>query len=101
MFTAFTEDGVAWPDGSRTREDAVIFATGFRPALRHLAPLDVLAPNGRIEVRGTRSVHEPRLWLVGYGDWTGYASATLIGVGRTARTTVEEIVDALGRTAET
>jgi hypothetical protein len=39
-------------------------------------------------------VREPRLWLVGYGDWTGYASATLIGVGRTARTTVDEIVQA-------
>jgi hypothetical protein len=46
-------------------------------------------------VRGTRSVREPRLWLVGYGDWTGYASATLIGVGRTARATVEEIVQSL------
>ena len=100
MFTAFTEGGVMWPDGSRTTEDVVIFATGFRPALRHLVPLGVVAPNGRIDVRGTQSVCEPRLWLVGYGDWTGYASATLIGVGRTARKTVEEIVDALGRTSD-
>ena len=53
------------------------------------------APNGRIDVRRTRSVREPRLWLVGYGEWTGYMSATLIGVGRTARATVEEIVRAL------
>jgi hypothetical protein len=96
MFTGFAEHGVVWPDGSRTDEDAVIFATGFKPALRALAPLDVIAPNGRVEVRGTRSVREPRLWLVGYGDWTGYASATLIGVGRTARATVDEIVGALG-----
>jgi thioredoxin reductase len=95
MFTGFTQNGVTWPDGSRTREDVVIFATGFGPALRHLAPLGVMAPNGRIEVRGTRSVREPRLWLVGYGDWTGYASATLIGVGRTARATVEEIARVL------
>jgi cation diffusion facilitator CzcD-associated flavoprotein CzcO len=94
MFSRFTPDGVVWPDGRRTREDAVIFATGFRPALAHLAPLGVIEPNGRITVRGTRSVREPRLWLVGYGDWTGYASATLIGVGRTARTTVDEIVQA-------
>ncbi len=99
MFTSFTEDGVVWPDGRRTPEDAVIFATGFRPALDHLAPLDVGAPNGRIEVRGTRSVREPRLWLVGYGEWTGYASATLIGVGRTARATAEEIARALDATA--
>jgi cation diffusion facilitator CzcD-associated flavoprotein CzcO len=95
MFTAFTEDGVDWPEGRRTPEDAVIFATGFGPALGHLAPLNVVEPNGRVSVLGTRSVREPRLWLVGYGDWTGYASATLIGVGRTARATVDEIERAL------
>jgi len=100
MFTSFAEDGVLWPDGRRTREDAVILATGFRPALRHLAPLGVVAPNGHIEVRGTRAVREPRLWLVGYGDWTGYASATLIGVGRTARATVEGIVRVLDGRSE-
>jgi len=95
MFASFTDDGVLWPDGRRTGEDAVIFATGFKPALQHLTTLGVVAPNGRIAVRGTRSVREPRLWLLGYGDWTGYASATLIGVGRTARATVDEIVGAL------
>ena len=68
------------------------------PPPNHLASLDVTAPNGRIEVRGTRSVREPCLWLVGYGEWTGYASATLIGVGRTARATVEEIVRAVDAT---
>jgi len=98
MFTSFTDDGVLWPDGRRTREDVVILATGFRPALDHLTPLEVVGPNGRIEVRGTHSVREPRLWLVGYGEWTGYASATLIGVGRTARATVEEIGRALDAT---
>ena len=91
MFTRFTSDGVEWPDGRRSREDAVILGTGFRPALGHLAALDVTEPNGRIVVQGTRSVREPMLWLVGYGDWTGYASATLIGVGRSARATVEEV----------
>jgi len=47
-------------------------------------------------VRGTRAVREPRLWLVGYGDWTGYASATLIGVGRSARATADEVTRSLG-----
>jgi cation diffusion facilitator CzcD-associated flavoprotein CzcO len=97
MFTGFTESGVVWPDGRQTQEDAVIFATGFRPALAHLGELGVMEPNGRLHVRGTRSIREPKLWLVGYGDWTGYASATLIGVGRTARATVDEIVGALRR----
>ena len=36
-----------------------------------------------------------RLWLRGYGEWTGFASATLIGIGRSARSTAEEIVSEL------
>ena len=47
-------------------------------------------------VTGTRARKEQRLWLVGYGEWTGAASATLIGVTRTARSAVSEIVEALG-----
>ena len=92
MFTRFTTDGVVWPDGSQSAVDAVIWATGFRPALAHLLPLGIIGDNGRIETSGTRSVSVNRLWLVGYGEWTGYASATLIGVGRSARATVDQIV---------
>lgn len=95
-FERFTADGVVWPDGREERIDAVIWCTGFRPALEHLRPLGVVGPNGRVEVRGTRSIAEPRLWMVGYGDWTGFASATLIGVGRSARATVQEIERVLG-----
>jgi putative flavoprotein involved in K+ transport len=92
---------VVWPNAARTREDAIILATGFTPALSRLHEQRVGEPNGRILVRGTRSVREPLLWFVGYGDWTGYASATLIGVGRSARATVDEIVRALGGGGET
>ena len=95
-FARFTEDGVVWPDGARERIDAVLWCTGFRPALEHLRPLGVLGDDGRVEVRGTRSVREPGLWLVGYGEWTGFASATLVGVGRSARATAAEIQAALG-----
>ncbi|HEX8431349.1 MAG TPA: hypothetical protein VF625_08685, partial [Longimicrobium sp.] len=90
-FTRFTEDGVVWADGTEERIDAVIWCTGFRPALEHLRPLGVMEGDGYVEVRGTRSVREPGLWLVGYGEWTGFASATLIGVGRGARATATEI----------
>lgn len=31
------------------------------------------------------------VWLVGHGNRTGYASTTLIGVGRSARATIQEI----------
>ena len=95
MFAALTADGVRWPDGRETSVDTIVLATGFRPELRHLGPLEIASPNGRVAVAGTRAVREPRLWLVGYGDWTGYASATLIGVGRSARSTVDEIVASL------
>ena len=78
-----------------------MLATGFKPALSHLHELRVGEPDGRLLVRGTRSVREALLWLVGYGDWTAYASATLIGGGRGARATVDEIVRALGRGGET
>lgn len=99
-FVRFTRTGVVWPDGREEPVDAVIWCTGFRPSLGHLAPLGVVDPTGRVAVRGTRSVAEPRLWLVGYGEWTGYASATLIGVGRSARATVAEIEAALAGSRE-
>lgn len=30
-------------------------------------------------IRSTHSISDPRLYLFGYGDWSGTASATLIG----------------------
>lgn len=98
MFSSLTSSGVRWPDGAETEEDVVIWATGYRPALSHLMGLGLINDKGRVEVSGaagTRSVVEPNLWLVGYGDWTGFASATLIGVGRSARATVQEVQAAL------
>jgi putative flavoprotein involved in K+ transport len=94
-FARFTDSGVVWTDGSETAVDAVIWCTGFRPALDHLEPLGVVQGDGRVELSGTRSVVEPRLWLVGYGEWTGFASATLIGVGRTARDAAAEVTGLL------
>lgn len=90
-FARFTPEGVAWPDGSLSAVHAVIWCTGFRPDLRHLAPLGVLEADGRVAVANGRSLREPRLWLLGYGDWTGAASATLAGITRPARDTVHEI----------
>lgn len=94
-FDRMTRSGVVWPDGAEEEIDAVIWCTGFGAALDHLDPLGVVTAEGRVATEGTRSVEEPRLWLVGYGSWTGYASATLIGVGRTARATVDQIVGTL------
>ena len=95
MFSRFDEDGPVWSDGAQLTADAVIWCTGFRPALSHLAPLRLRSSDGRIATNGTRAVEEPRLHLLGYGDWTGPASATLIGVGMTARAAVADIADLL------
>lgn len=100
MFSRLTATGVTWPDGTTLDADALIWCTGFRPALRHLRPLHLHDARGRVPVggaSGTRADAEPRLFLVGYGDWTGPASATLLGVGRSARDTAAEIVGRLQR----
>ncbi|MFD9130617.1 pyridine nucleotide-disulfide oxidoreductase, partial [Kitasatospora sp. NPDC059571] len=92
MFEELTPAGPRWAGGEVWPADTVIWCTGFRPALAHLAPLGLRAGDrGRIPTIGTRVQADPRIHLLGHGDWTGPASATLIGVGRTARAAVEEI----------
>lgn len=98
MFSRLTATGVAWDGGGTLEADAVIWCTGFRPALRHLRPLHLRDRHGQVPVdgaAGTRAEQEPRLHLLGYGDWTGPASATLLGVGRSARDTAAEVVRSL------
>jgi putative flavoprotein involved in K+ transport len=110
MFSRMDRGGVAWADGSRRDCDTVIWCTGFRPALRHLRPLGLHTRDGRVGVGGPSRLHtrdgrvgvggpsgtaaldEPRLHLVGYGDWTGPASATLAGVGPSAKATAGAVV---------
>jgi cation diffusion facilitator CzcD-associated flavoprotein CzcO len=90
-FERFTAQGVRWTNGQEEVVDIVIFCTGFRPALDHLKSLGLIEPNGKVLTRGTQAEKMPGLWLVGYGGWTGFASATLIGVGRSAKKTVTEV----------
>ena len=98
MFERLTSAGVAWADGTAHDADAVIWCTGFRPALQHLRNLGLRGEGGRVPVggpSGTRALREPRVHLVGYGDWVGPASATLAGVGQSARDTVTDLVGRL------
>jgi putative flavoprotein involved in K+ transport len=96
MFERLTAAGIAWSDATRTELDAIVWCTGFRHSLEHLGPLRLRNRNGHVPTEGTRACGEPRLHLLGYGDWTGPASATLLGVGRTARSAVADIASALG-----
>ena len=102
MFARFTPEGVAWADGREACADAVIFATGFHPALAHIEPLGIVDARGRVAMApgsAAKVAADLPLWLVGYGEWTGFASATLIGVGRSARSTVEEIASVLNQSS--
>lgn len=96
-FTRLTATEAVWPDGTRVGADAIIWCTGFRAALDHLAPLGLVGDNGRVVVSPEgQAAAEPRLWLLGYGDWTGMASATLAGVTRAARQAVQDVTRSLG-----
>jgi cation diffusion facilitator CzcD-associated flavoprotein CzcO len=86
MFDRITPTGVAWPDGTETPVDVILWATGFRAAIDHLAPLHIREPGGGIKMDGTRVVAEPRLHLVGYGP-----SASTVGANRAGRTAVHEV----------
>lgn len=88
-------DRVLLESGEEMTLDALIFCTGYRNAIDYLSELPVTIRHDKIHTIHTRSRELPSLWMVGYGSWTGFASATIIGVGRTARSTVSEIVEFL------
>jgi len=90
MFARITPTGVVWADGREQRADVILWCTGFRSALDHLAPLGVRVSGGGIRMDGTRVVAEPRLHLVGYGP-----SASTIGANRAGRAAVREIRELL------
>jgi cation diffusion facilitator CzcD-associated flavoprotein CzcO len=80
MFSAIEPDGVRWADGSFEPADVILWATGFRHAIDHLAPLHLRSPRGGIQLDGTTAVVDPRVQLVGYGP-----SASTIGANRAGR----------------
>lgn len=86
MFDRITPDGVEWGDGGRVDADVILWATGFRAAIDHLAPLRLREPGGGIRVDGTRVAADPRVHLVGYGP-----SASTVGANRAGRAAVRDI----------
>ncbi len=88
MFTAVEPEGVRMPDGSLWPADAILWATGFRPAVGHLAPLRLKSHYGGIQLDGTTAVADPRIQLVGYGP-----SASTIGANRAGRVAARGVAD--------
>lgn len=80
MFERVEPTGLRWSDGSFEPVEAIVWATGFRPAIAHLAPLHLRSRHGGIELDGTTAVADPRVQLVGYGP-----SASTIGANRAGR----------------
>lgn len=94
MFARIEPDGVRWPDGSSQAADVILWATGFRSALDHLAPLRLRGPGGGIAMAGrlaTQVAADPRIHLIGYGP-----SASTIGANRAGRAAAVELTSYLG-----
>jgi cation diffusion facilitator CzcD-associated flavoprotein CzcO len=94
MFSDIVEDGVRWPDGTVVRADVILWCTGFRSALDHLAPLNLRETNGGIVMTGrlaTQVAKERRIHLVGYGP-----SASTIGANRAGGAAASELMGYLG-----
>lgn len=115
MFSRIVADGVAWDDpvpppvpavGADGASDdplvgpgawvggdphvearTIVWATGYRPALDHLASLRLRGPHGGVVMEGTRVAADPRIHLVGYGP-----SASTVGANRAGRDSVKELL---------
>ena len=85
-------EGVVWENGDKEDFDAIIWCTGFGYDTSYLNSLVSMDEKGASNTKESKSLEVEGLWLVGYGNWTGYASATLIGINRTARQTIQEVV---------
>lgn len=94
MFSEITETGVRWEDGSELAADVILWCTGFRSSLDHLAPLMLREPGGGIVMTGrlaTQVAKDPRIHLVGYGP-----SASTIGANRAGAAAASELMATLG-----
>ncbi|WP_433661597.1 NAD(P)-binding domain-containing protein [Nocardia sp. CA-128927] len=94
MFDHIEPDGVRWADSSFQHAEVILWATGFRSALDHLAPLRLRGPGGGITMTGrlaTQVAADPRIHLIGYGP-----SASTIGANRAGRAAAVELTEYLG-----
>ncbi|MEO8685017.1 MAG: NAD(P)-binding domain-containing protein, partial [Devosia sp.] len=94
MFSEITETGVRWEDGTALDLDVILWCTGFRSSLDHLAPLELKEPGGGVVMTGrlaTQVAKDKRVHLVGYGP-----SASTIGANRAGEAAARELMTYLG-----
>jgi hypothetical protein len=90
MFSTIERNGVRWEDGSFVEADVILWATGFRPELRHLAPLKLREKEGGVTVGNGSSWKDPRIFFAGYGP-----QASTIGANRAGRTIARQVMKQL------
>lgn len=83
MFARIEPTGVRWSDGTFRAVEVILWATGFRSHLPHLAPLHLRGPGGGIRMDGTAVADEPRVHMIGYGP-----SSSTVGANRAGREAV-------------
>src|SRR4029077_12015566 len=73
--------------------DAVIYATGFRPALHHLASLALAldAQSGRPQLDGLESVSAPDLFFIGLDHGRNFQSRFIRGIRNDAVVLAERL----------
>lgn len=88
------KDAVVFESGKRVATDVILWATGFRPDIDHLAPLRLREPGGGVRTTDVVEVdRDPRILLVGYG-----ASASTVGATRAGRRAALRAIDLLNST---
>jgi cation diffusion facilitator CzcD-associated flavoprotein CzcO len=92
MFARIEPDGVRWADGTFVPVDAIVWATGFRPELRHLAPLKLREKAGGVTVAAGSAWKDPRVFFAGYGP-----QASTIGANRAGRMIARQVVATLSK----
>ena len=94
MFNEILDGGVLWSDDTFLRADVILWCTGFRNSLDHLAPLMLREPSSGMTMIGrlaTQAAKGPRVHLVGYGP-----SASTFGANRAGAAAAKELMTFLG-----
>ncbi|MFT4185652.1 MAG: NAD(P)-binding domain-containing protein [Micrococcaceae bacterium] len=87
MFTVIEPKGVREVDGNFTELDTILWATGFRADLKHLAPLQLQNSEGGILVKDTQVLADPRIYLIGFGP-----SQSTVGANRAGTAAVRSLI---------
>jgi cation diffusion facilitator CzcD-associated flavoprotein CzcO len=92
MFASIEPDGVRWANGAFQAADVIIWSTGFRPELRHLAPLKLREKEGGVVIAQGAAWKDPRIFFAGYGP-----QASTIGANRAGRFIARQAIASLSK----